>query len=500
MIKLYANFLKGLRVCIYLRKSRTDLEEEAKAALRGEKYDTLQRHRTELLKFAKDNELVIVDIVEEVISGSTIEDREGIKNVLSNVKQKKYDAVLCISYDRLSRGDKEDQGKIENILKRNDTYIITPAKIYDLNSEDGETSAEIDGFISRMEYRTIKRRLENGKRRSSAMGFNVSSRVPFGYKKDAETKKLIPFEEEACIVRMIYNLSIEGYGCSAIATKLFNLNVKTKQGNDFTKKTVADIIKNEKYKGTQFYGITKNRMKSKDGVYVEDAHEPIVSKEDWQLANAMIKQRQAPIPTTKELKNPFASILKCAFCEKTLKAVHTRGSIRLVCTTIGCKCRSVLLEVVEAKVIEAIHDILNNIDVEIKEEESKMLEDLFLQKEKLNKDIQELIEQRNSLHEFLEKRIYTTEVFLERQEVINNNIEELNQRINNVDEEIQNEINKKNNIENLKPAIMNCMEIYFQSNPTNKNKLLKSFISKILYTRNKTDNLTKDIQIDIFLK
>ena len=206
------------------------------------------------------------------------------------------------------------------------------------------------------------------------------------------------------------------------------------------------------------------------------------------------------VSTTKELKNPFAGILKCAFCEKTLKAVHTRDSIRLVCTTIGCKCRSVLLEVVEAKVVEAIYDILNNIDVEIKEEESKILEDLFLQKEKLNKEIQELIEQRNSLHDFLEKRIYTTEVFLERQEFINNQISDLNQRINNVDEEIQNEINKKNNIENLKPAIINCMEIYFQSNPSQKNKLLKSFISKILYTRHKADNLTKDIQIDIFLK
>lgn len=497
---MYADFLNGLRVCIYLRKSRTDLEEEARASLRGEKYDTLQRHRVELLKFAKDNNLVIVDIIEEVVSGSTIEDRQGIQNVLANVKQKKYDAVLCISYDRISRGDKEDQSRIEKVLKKYDTLLISPSKIYDLNSEEGELSADIDGFIARMEYRTIKRRLENGKRRSSAMGFNVSSRVPFGYKKDPVTKKLIPFEEEACIIRMIYNLSIEGYGCSAIATKLFNLNIKTKLGNDFTKKTVADIIKNEKYKGTQFYGITKNKIKTKDGVYVEDAHEPIISKDDWKLANAMIKQRQAPIPKTEELKNPFATILKCAFCEKTLKAVHTRGNIRLVCTTIGCKCRSVLLEVVEAKIIEGIYDILNSIDIEVTEEESNLINDLMIQKDKLNKQIQDLITQRNSLHDFLEKRIYTTEVFLERQEFINNQIEELNIKIDTINEEIQNEINKKNNIENLKPAIMNCMQIYFESNPTQKNKLLKSFISKILYTRHKTDNLTKDIQIDIFLK
>ena len=102
MIDLYAEFLNGLRVCIYLRKSRTDLEEEARAALKGEKYDTLERHRTDLLRFAKANGLIIVDIFEEVISGNTIEDRQKIKNVIANVRQNKYDAVLCIAYDRLS--------------------------------------------------------------------------------------------------------------------------------------------------------------------------------------------------------------------------------------------------------------------------------------------------------------------------------------------------------------------------------------------------------------
>ena len=191
---MYVDFLKGLKICIYLRKSRTDLEEEAKASLKGEKYDTLQKHRTELLRFAKDNDLIIVDIFEEVKSGSTTENRIEIKNVLANVEKNKYDAVLCVAYDRLSR-NKEDQGEIEKILKKHNTLIITPSKIYDLNSEEGELSADIDGFISRLEYRRIKSRMEAGKFRSSMLGHNVSSKVPFGFKKNPETKKLEPFED-----------------------------------------------------------------------------------------------------------------------------------------------------------------------------------------------------------------------------------------------------------------------------------------------------------------
>lgn len=497
---MYREFLKGLKVCIYLRKSRTDLEEEAKAALKGEKYDTLERHRTDLLRFSKDNGLIIVDIFEEVLSGDTIEDRQQIQKVLTNVKANKYDAVLCIAYDRLSRGDKEDQGKIENVLKKHDTLIITPAKLYDLNSEEGETSADVDGFISRMEYRRIKRRLEDGKHRSATMGMNVSNKVPYGFKKNPETKKLEPFEDEAVYVRMIYSLCIEGYGTAIIASKLYHMNVRTRKGNVFTKKTVADIIKNVKYKGDQFYGRTKNKTKAKIYTYTENAHTGIVSPEDWQLANNMMKQRNAPVPKTKELKNPFATILKCSYCGKTMKAVHNRGTIRLVCTTHGCPCRSTLLEVVEAKVIEAIQDVLTNIEVEPVTEENNILESLLQQKRKLEKDSEELVVQRNSLHELLEKRIYTPEVFLERQQILNIEIEAIKEKQLLLDEDIESEINKHNNAKNLKPLIMDCMSIYFKSNPTQKNKLLRSFISKINYTRHKNDNLIKDIVLEIYLK
>ena len=497
---MWWDILKGLKVCIYLRKSRTDIEEEVKAAAKGEKYDTLERHRTELLKFAKDNDLIIVDIFEEVISGNSIEKRNEIQNVLSNVEKNKYDAILCISYDRLTRGDKEDQGRLENILKKHDTLIITPSKIYDLNSEEGETSAEIDGFISRMEYRRIKKRLEEGKHRSSALGMDVANTVCFGFTKNPETKKLEPYEPEAQHVRMIYSLCIEGYGTAMIATKLYNLGIYTRKGKVFTKKTVADIIKNVKYKGDQFYGKTKNKTKTKNFTYTENAHTPIVSPEDWRLANNMMKQRQTPIPQTKELKNPFAGILKCSFCNKTMKAVHNRGTIRLICDTHGCTCRSALIDIIEVKVIEAIQSILSNIEVEPILEENNLLEQLIKQKNNIEKQIDDLIEQRKSLHEFLEKRIYTPEVFLERQEVINMEIDALKERIVLLDEEIENELNKHHNAKNLKPLIINCMEIYFKSNPTQKNKLLKSFINKINYTRHKTDNLTKDIILEIFLK
>ena len=56
-----------MKTAIYLRKSRADEEAERK----GE-YETLSRHRSTLLKVAKDKNLDIVEIKEELVSGESI--------------------------------------------------------------------------------------------------------------------------------------------------------------------------------------------------------------------------------------------------------------------------------------------------------------------------------------------------------------------------------------------------------------------------------------------
>jgi DNA invertase Pin-like site-specific DNA recombinase len=53
--------------CIYLRKSRADEEAEKK----GDK-ETLIKHKKALLKYAKENNLNILKIREEIVSGESL--------------------------------------------------------------------------------------------------------------------------------------------------------------------------------------------------------------------------------------------------------------------------------------------------------------------------------------------------------------------------------------------------------------------------------------------
>ncbi|MGM9944971.1 MAG: recombinase family protein [Lysinibacillus sp.] len=142
-----------------------------------------------------------------------------VQELLKNVGQGKYQGILVIAYDRLGRGDKTDQGIIEKTFRDSDTLIITPKHTIGLNDEQGEMTADFEGFLARMEYRKIKGRLRDGLNRAVLEEKNMGTTLPFGYTKDKDhVLQIIP--EEAKIVKMIFAKAIEGYGSHIICTHL----------------------------------------------------------------------------------------------------------------------------------------------------------------------------------------------------------------------------------------------------------------------------------------
>ena len=139
-----------MKVAIYLRKSRQDEEAEK----RGE-HETLSRHRSTLLKLAKEKNLNIIEIKEEVLSGESISYRPKMLELLDEVKRGLYDAVLVMDIDRLGRGNMQDQGLILDTFKQSRTKIITPRKTYDLSNEFDEEYSEFEAFMARKELKLI---------------------------------------------------------------------------------------------------------------------------------------------------------------------------------------------------------------------------------------------------------------------------------------------------------------------------------------------------------
>ena len=240
--------------CLYLRKSRTDLDAEAN----GET-ETLARHEKILLDLAKRMHLDVTEIYREVVSGETISSRPVVQRVLNEVENGLWDGVLVVEIERLARGDTIDQGIVSRAFKFSNTKIITPLKTYDPNNEFDEEYFEFGLFMSRREYKTIRRRLTQGRMSSAKEGKHTGSKAPYGYDRihvdNGKGYTLLPNVEEAPVVKMMFDWFVHGevqedgsrkkLGTMAIANRLTDLRIPTPSGNSvWSQRSVHWILHN----------------------------------------------------------------------------------------------------------------------------------------------------------------------------------------------------------------------------------------------------------------
>ena len=171
---------------MYLRKSRADMEAEA----RGEG-ETLAKHEKALTELAKRLSLSVVKQYREIVSGENIAARPQMQALLADVNDGKYDGVLVMEIERLARGDTIDQGVVAQAFKTSGTKIITPIKTYDPNNEFDEEYFEFSLFMSRREYKTIRRRMNAGRIAAVKDGNYIAPVPPFGYKKIQDRKSVV---------------------------------------------------------------------------------------------------------------------------------------------------------------------------------------------------------------------------------------------------------------------------------------------------------------------
>jgi site-specific DNA recombinase len=174
-------------------------------------------------------------------------------------------------------------------LVNNDVPIITPSRIYDLSDETDRLYYDLDAMLSSKELRTITRRMKVGKVERAKRGEWVQGKPPLGYKRNQDTKKLEIIQDEAKIVKYIYNLACNGYGISNITKKISNL--KTRNGNAFNISSVNKILTNITYTGMITYNLKERRGNQIETISCYDAHQAIVPLELFNNAQSAIKGR-----------------------------------------------------------------------------------------------------------------------------------------------------------------------------------------------------------------
>ncbi|MFT9848539.1 recombinase family protein [Aneurinibacillus sp. REN35] len=499
------------RVCMYLRKSRADLEAEA----RGEG-ETLAKHKKALVKLAKEKNVRVINIYEEVVSGESLVHRPQMLELLKEVEAGVYEAVLCMDLDRLGRGNMQEQGLILDTFKRSKTKIITPRKIYDLMDEWDEEYSEFEAFMARKELKIITRRLQSGRIRSVEEGNYLATTPPYGYqiKKTDKERYLVPDSEQAPIVKMIFEWYTHEnpkfrLGSNKIANALNRLGYKSSTGQEWKSHSVLNIIKNAVYIGRIQWKKKEGKKSKEPGkkkdvrtrpreewIDVEGKHEPLVSIETYEKAQEILNKRyHVPYQLVNGLKNPLAGVITCGMCGSSMVLrPYGKQKPHIMCYNKSCKNKSSQFAYVEARLLEGLKYWLKTYEAEWdkrkpKDSNSRNDNELAIKEQallNLYQELKRLIQQKDKLHDFLERGIYDEETYLIRSQNVANRMGKIKGYIEEVEGEIETKKSQGKTKQDIIPTVKHVLDLYEKTDDAaKKNTMLKSVLECAVYIKEK---------------
>lgn len=500
----------------YLRKSRTDNQFESVN-------EVLERHEKILHEFCmRAFGEPITNIYKEVVSGETINERPMMMKLLEDIEKGDIDAVVVIEPQRLSRGSFGDIDRIVNTFKYTNTKIITPSKTYDLNDKFDRKYFEQELLRGNDYLEYVKEILVRGRKRSVEDGLYIGSVSPYGYDKMKLPKKgytLTP-NADAENVKYIFDKFIEGLGTTNLAKHLIEIGIKSQTGKPWTPNMTRNILTSKIYIGIVTYGrreskktmkngeIVKTRPWNDDYIEVKGLHPPIIDKEVFDKAQELLKSKPAKnIRGDKTIKNPLAGLVKCKYCGNNMfrRPYDKRDIPSLICKTIGCKCVSSDLDLVETRVIDLLKKELadykyyiENYETEYKSS-AKILEK---QIKKIDKELTSLKEDlQNALIKYNRGKISEDEYIFLRKYTL-----EEESRLNSQKQALNDKM-KVEEIENRRkaiPILENCINEYYNLSVGDRHKLLTAIIDKIIYEKSKGGRWNEDARssftLELFLK
>lgn len=485
----------------YLRKSQLDRDYEDLTV-----EETLQRHRAILGDFIRNQRLNVTVVLEEVVSGESLPSRPKMLELLDLVNTGEYDGVVCMDIDRLSRGSGAESGYIMQVLQVNNCKIITPQKTYDLNNESDEQFADMKFMFSRYEHKIINKRLKTGIETSKREGRYTGSIAPYGYEKvkikGEKGYTLKPLPDEAKVVKMIFDwYTDEGLGTGQIANRLNDLHIPPRNAAEWIGSTVRQIIDNEHYIGKtmsrkrpikkQFVEgkLVKKVKRSNEYELYEGRHEPIISEEQFELAQTVRKEKYvAPKKRSLEISNPFAGLIRCGICGALMNRVtgtlSQNAKPRFRCKKARyCGCKSHIAVEVEEAVVESMREWLEGYIITLGTEVPVEDNGLETALEMLHKRLEDLIEQQDSICDLHEKGEYSDRLFKRRNDAIEKEIDQVETDIADLEMKIAEEGEAQSAALNIIPTTQKLLDSYEELTPGEKNALWKEVLHHVAFTK-----------------
>ena len=374
---------------MYLRLSREDSEVgitagsggkgSAEATFRAES-NSIGSQRELIRSFIQEQEdIELFDCyADDNYSGSNFE-RPEFKRMLSDIKAGRVNCVIVKDLSRFGRDYIETGRYLDQVFPALRVRFIALTDRYDSFSADaGERNIvlPVKNFINDSYCRDISTKVKSQLAVKRRKGECLAAFAVYGYRKSAEDRnRLLVDDYAAGIVRRIFAWKIEGMAVSAIAEKLNSLHILSPKeykkslglnyrggftrgsGSKWSSPSVRRILTNEVYLGHLVQGRTERinykvkkcvEKPEEEWIRVENTHEPIISADDFEIVQNLLRADGRISPEKKEI-SPFMGLLFCGDCkEQMVRRVNRyKGTERVyyICSTKnrgeGCSRHSI---------------------------------------------------------------------------------------------------------------------------------------------------------------
>ncbi len=280
------------RAALYIRVSTLEQAQEGYSV--GE-----QKER--LIAYCKAKDWLIADIyVDGGYTGSNLK-RPGIQKLMAETD--KFEMVLVYKLDRLSRSQRDTLYLIEEVFRPNDVDFISMQESFDTSTPFGKAMIGLLAVFAQLEREQIKERTWMGRVARAKTGlYHGGGHIPIGYEYSDGKLVINPYEAEQ--VKKIYEWYLSGSSLKAITDRLQDEGYTNKYSSYNSWSSVRNILGNETYTGRLHFG----------DIVVENAHEAIISDEQYKAAQVLRGKKQELYGPAFQSKHMLTGLMFCGKC------------------------------------------------------------------------------------------------------------------------------------------------------------------------------------------
>lgn len=358
------------KVGVYVRVSTKKEEQEYSFALQSEYWNR---------RFANDADVEYIGLFsDEGISGKMMRNRKGLNKLLDLARSGGVDQIYTKSISRFARNYTELLAVTRELRDMGIPLIFEKENINTLDPKCG-LILTVMSSLAEQELISMSKNQQWAVRKRFANGSIELSRIyGYDYKKGTLTVKPV----EAAVVKEIFELYLQGNGVERIAHILKDEGHLTLHGSTkWNRCSVMRILKNEKYTGNSLLQKTVCYLRTKKKnngeapqYYVENSHEAIVSMEDFDAAQRIMREKTIKFHPdgidNSANRYPLSGKIKCGCCGASYKRkVCAKGKtyecIKWCCITKERKGKTICVandlknDVLEKLIVEAYNESLD---------------------------------------------------------------------------------------------------------------------------------------------